>query len=186
MENIFEIITPFLIPGAITIAGYLLSQSQKQAELSVAKINTRIAQSRLIHDFQEELVSGEEKNRQFALVAITEALSPESARKLLKIVIQSEEGDSKVKQLATELLPDLPVIVIGTSQSGTQFYASDYKSIQNVVIGELEYGFNVLTDISRAGGLRRATYDLKFSAQGNYESPKAIPHIRAFKFVPID
>lgn len=166
--KIFEIITPFLIPGAITIAGYLLSQSQKQAELSVAHTNTLIAQSRLIHDFSEELASHDEKQQQFAVVAITEALSPESARKLLKIVIQSEND-------TTVLLPDLPVIDIGTSQSGTQFYAGDYKSIENVVIGELKYGFNVLTDspvVSHGASqteTRRAKYDIKFSAQGKYQ-----------------
>ena len=102
-----------LVPAAIALAGFFVSQGLKQAEISseerraeqshlIAEANTKIAQASLINTMMKSLTSTNPQERKLAVDAVLLAL-PEQGPTLVRTIAQSDE-DKSVQAAARQSL----------------------------------------------------------------------------------
>jgi len=93
-----QVLSALLVPLAIAFAGFVFSQSSKQAEIEVAEKNAKVSQAQLIHTFLDPLTSEDSQKRKIAVEAVLMAL-PEDGPRLVSLV-QSTDPDKSVREFA--------------------------------------------------------------------------------------
>jgi hypothetical protein len=79
--DIFQIVATLLIPASITLAGYLYSEAQKQAEIrsseriaaqqrETSQMQVRVGQAQLISTFMESLLSDNTQRQKLAIAGV--------------------------------------------------------------------------------------------------------------------
>jgi hypothetical protein len=106
--DVFQIIATLLIPASITVAGYMFSEAQKQAEIGsgeriaaqqreTSRMQVRVGQAQLISTFMESLLSDNAERQKLAIAGVLVAL-PEDGPRLVQIV--SQDRSSPIAQQA--------------------------------------------------------------------------------------
>ena len=97
-----QILSAFLVPVAITVVGYLFSQSTKEAEISIAETNARVSQAQLVQSFTSSLTSDNPDQRKIAIEAVLLAL-PDDGTRLVETV-KEFDPDASVREFARQRL----------------------------------------------------------------------------------
>ncbi|WGK65683.1 hypothetical protein [Croceiramulus getboli] len=107
--DIISIISSFLIPLSIFVAGYLLSEADRQAqlerqevEIELAQIKSKVDQAQLVSSFLDALVDENVYKRKLAIKSVLLAL-PETGAEIVS-VISMNDPNQEVQQYATKSL----------------------------------------------------------------------------------
>src|SRR5215475_10378061 len=106
-------LSTILVPAAIALAGYFISEGLKQAEISneakraeqtqaIALANTKIAQATLVNTLMKSLTSSNPQERKLAVEAVLIAL-PEEGPALVRPIAQSDEDKTVQAAAKTSL-----------------------------------------------------------------------------------
>jgi hypothetical protein len=115
--DIFQIIGTLLIPASITVVGYIYTETSKEKEIEIARINSQVNQAQLISTFMEPLMSGDTVKKEIAMNAILIGI-PQKGKQIVEVL--SKTGvDRNTQKLAENALDSRRTALI------KQLYASD-------------------------------------------------------------
>jgi len=146
----FQVLATLLIPAAITIVGYLYSESMKQAEIrsnsiiadqqkAITLTSARVGQAQLISTFMDALLSHDLQRQRLAIEAILIALPDEGPR--LVAVVSRSSLSPEVRGFAENSLDQRRSQLIQSAFSGeramrisaTQELVQGWRSDKNLV-----------------------------------------------------
>lgn len=133
--DIFQSFAAILIPAAIALAGYFISNGIKKAEINVAETNAKVAQAELVNKFMTSLTSQSPVERSLAVDAILIAI-PGYGASLARAVAENDTNESvklsarsslnkKLYQLIGDLFSDQASIRTTAAQQLLQGWHSD-------------------------------------------------------------
>jgi len=96
--DIFNSLATILIPATIALAGYIISNGIKKAEINVAETNAKVAQAELVNKFMTSLTSKSTLERSIAVDAIVLAIPGYGAS--LARSVANNDTSTLVKQAA--------------------------------------------------------------------------------------
>ncbi len=115
--DFFQIIGTLLIPASITFVGYIYSESSKEKEIEIAKINSQVSQAQLLSTFMEPLLSEDIVKKKIAMSAVLIGL-PQQGKQIVEILSKTDV-DSNTQFFAETALNSRRSTLI------SQLYASD-------------------------------------------------------------
>jgi hypothetical protein len=143
-----------LVPAAIALAGFFISQGLKQAEISseerraeqtraISEANTKISQESLINAMMKSLTSSNPRERKLAVEAVLIAL-PDQGPVLVRIIAQSDEDktvqaaardslEQRVSALIRELFSEDKPVRIGAAQDLIKGWRDEPKVVLALV-----------------------------------------------------
>jgi len=146
--DIFQSLAAVLIPAAIALAGYLISNGIKQAEIDVAETNAKVSQAELINKFMTSLTSESPVERSLAVDAIMIAI-PGHGASLARAVAENDSSEAvkeaaksslnkRLMQLIGNLFSDQAEIRTRAAQDLLQGWSSEPQLVEHL----LEYANN--------------------------------------------
>ncbi|MDH3648269.1 MAG: hypothetical protein OEQ53_01215 [Saprospiraceae bacterium] len=189
--DMFQSLATILIPAAIALAGYLISNGIKKAEVDVAETNAKVAQAELVNKFMASLTSKSTFERALAVDAILIAI-PGHGASIARAMAENDTSESvklsarssldkRLLQLISDLFSDQATIRKIAAQELLQGWHSDALLVKHLLefAGSHPSNINgiyntvvILNSIDRQTLLQYRDSILEFLSQAEALGPK--------------